>query len=218
MSEQENTYIAVDVEAAGNKLGIHSTLSIGACLVTREKKSFIDYYSSGHVFYAELRPESTAHDIEAMKVACSQLTCLYTIPKNEATPRFNHLHPDFMPEVVLSYMKKVCEDRKHAMKRFADWIKKVSPGNNKIIGITDTVFFDSGHVNLCFGKYSSEPSPFGWTGLDLDSLYRGYAKRADATLKELGLPDPRPNPHRADQDAVFLAQMSQVLLFEMMKW
>ena len=55
-------------------------------------------------------------------------------------------------------------------------------------------------------------------GLDLDSIYRGYAQRSDANLKELGVPDQREYPHRADEDAIYLAQVGRELLFEKMKW
>ena len=36
-------YIANDVESAGGKLGIHSTLSIGAAVITPEKITFEEY-------------------------------------------------------------------------------------------------------------------------------------------------------------------------------
>ena len=93
----------------------------------------------------------------------------------------------------------------------------VSKGQ-KVEGITDTVFFDSGHINLCFGININESSPFGWNGLDLSSLYQGVTGRENANLGELKVPDTRTKPHRVDHDAVFLAQITKVLLYDILRW
>ena len=49
-------YVALDVEAAGPKLGAHSILSIGCGAVVREDMSFNEYQAQGLTFYAEVRP------------------------------------------------------------------------------------------------------------------------------------------------------------------
>ena len=66
-------YIANDVESAGSRLSVHSTLSWGACVITREELGFEEYFNRRLVFYSELQPDSWLYEIEAMKVACSQL-------------------------------------------------------------------------------------------------------------------------------------------------
>ncbi|MBI2062994.1 MAG: hypothetical protein HYT61_02005 [Candidatus Yanofskybacteria bacterium] len=211
-------YIANDVESAGGKLGRHSTISIGAAVITREKITFEDYWKKGLVFYAELIPDSYCYDIEAMRVGCSQLMCIEEIKLRD--DRFDSKSLKFDPEKVLRFMAKRCEERFSAMQRFSDWIKSMKSGEEKVIGVTDTVFFDGGRIDLCFGLYDDlrSPSPYGWSGLDLDSVYRGYMRKAGASLRELGVKDERTKPHRADQDAVFLAQQGHDLLFEKMGW
>lgn len=208
-------YVVNDVEAAGNLLGVHPTLSLGACVVVRDPLSYEEYLQGGLVFYAEIQPSSLKFNLEAMRVGCSHLECLEDIRKTD--PRYDPTNREFRADLVLKRMQEVCEDPASALNRFWNWAEKI--GEEKSLeGVTDTVFFDSGHINLCFGVYTERLSPFGWTGLDLDSLYRGYTKRAGANLRELNVPDTRQKPHRADHDAVFLAQIARVLLYEKLGW
>lgn len=206
-------YIANDVEAAGTKLGYHSTLSIGSAVVPCQPIGFREYWEKGLVFYAELKPDSMKYDIEAMRVGCSQLECLEEVRLRN--PSFDTESQYFAPDLVLELMLRKCEHPVSAMKRFHAWIEKVrETSDTKVVGITDTVFFDGGRFDLLFSKYSKKKSPYGWSGLDLDSVYRGYRGDLRASLKSLGVLDERTKPHKADQDAVDLAQKSRVLLFE----
>ena len=150
-----------------------------------------------------------------MKVGCSQLVCLEEIKLKD--PRFNSTSPQFNPKEVLKLMENNCEALLYAMWRFSNWIGNINKERNKIIGVTDTVFFDGGRIDLLFGRYLEGNSPYGWSGLDLDSVYRGYMRNKSASLKTLGVPDERTKPHRADHDAVFLAQQARVLLYEKME-
>ncbi len=209
-------YIANDVESAGGKLGIHSTLSFGAAVITAEKITFADYWERGLVFYTELRPDPSAYDLEAMNVSCSQLICLEEVKLKD--PQFDSTSPQFDPTEVLRLMENNCEEPLSAMKRFNSWIKNIRNGEEKIVGVTDAVFFGGSRIDLCFGLFYQGKSPYGWSGLDLDSVYRGYVRDAQASLKNLGVPDERKKPHRADHDAVSLAQVARVLLFEKMGW
>lgn len=210
-------YIANDVESAGSRLGVHSTLSWGACVITREALSFEEYVNKGLVFYTELRPDSECYEIEAMRVGCSQLSCLERCLDGCA---YDTNSPDFRPDAVLELMQRNCERPVVAVSSFHWWVEQIKKQfkDEKVVGVTDTVFFDGGRVDALLGKYSVLPSPFGHSGLDMDSIYRGYVKRADAKLKELGVPDTRTRPHRADHDAVYLAQMARELLFNRMGW
>jgi DNA polymerase III epsilon subunit-like protein len=207
-------YITLDVEAAGHRLGHHSTLSIGAAVVSRTPRTFDEYTAAGHIFYTELKPIDRAADMEAMRIGCLHLICLED--KRRTDPRFDPEHAEFDPVAVLELLDEVGEEPEHAVQRFREWIQTVSAGR-PVVGITDTVFFDGGHINYAFGQYSEPVSPFGWAGLDLDSVYRGYAGRADASLKELDLPKPL-KLHRADHDAAYLAERARVVLYEKMGW
>ncbi len=206
-------YIALDVEAAGSRLGVHSTLSLGACVITHEGLSFAEYRERGLVYYAEIKPDSPAFNSDAMRVGCSQLQCLEEIRTTDK--RYEATSEQFSPPRVLTLMSRVCEDPRSAMRRFHAWIEKVADGR-EVVGVTDTVFFDSGRIDLCFGKFSDQPSPFGHRGLDLTSLYRGYRLDTRAKLKELAVIDWRSKPHRADEDAIYLAQIGKVLLLDIM--
>ncbi len=208
-------FITNDVEAAGHRLGFHPTLSIGACVVPRKQTSFEQAREDGLVFYAELQPFSLEHEIAAMKVGCLHLECLEEIRKYDH--RYDPTHPEFDPFLVLRLMQDACEKPEVAMRRFGKWIKEVS-GENEVEGVTDTVFFDGGHINLCFGLHQEVMSPFGWTGLDLDSLYRGFTQNPAAHLTDLGVVDSREKPHRADHDAHLLAEVARVLLYQEMQW
>lgn len=209
-------YIANDVESAGGRLGIHSTLSMGAAVITPEKIAFNEYWDRGLVFYAELRPHSSVFEIEAMRVGCSQLVCLEEIKQKDSS--FDVKSLLFSPRKVLELMMIHCEEASSAISRFSSWIEKIRNGNDKIVGVTDTVFFDGGRIDLLLSQYYNGQSPYGWSGLDMDSVFRGYMRNAYASLKTLGVPDERTKPHRADQDAVFLAQQARVLFFEKMGW
>lgn len=207
-------YIANDVEASGPRLGFHSTLSIGACVVVREEQlNFDDYVRRGLVFYAELKPRCNKFEMDAMRIGCLHLACLDDIRAQDN--RYDPTSTAFRPDLVLKRMKDMCEEPSAALERFAKWAQSFG---QEVEGVTDTVFFDSGHINLCFGTNSKTSSPFGWTGLDLDSLYRGYTGIENAKLRDLNLKDTRTKPHRADHDAVFLAQIARVLLYEKLGW
>ena len=208
--------IAIDFEAAGSRLGRQTTLSIGAVLVPRDRqRSFAEYEAAGHVFYAELKPISPSFDIKAMRVGCLHLECLDALRPTD--PRYNPEHEAFDPELVLKLLDRVGEHPKSAIERFRTWINTATDNNPNIIAITDTVIADGGHLNFNFGAFSDEPSPFGWSGLDLDSTYRGYKQRPDASLKELPVPEPV-KKHHAAHDAAQLANRANYLLHELMNW
>lgn len=211
---QPPVYIALDVEAAGHRLNHHATISIGAALVTRTARTFDQYEAAGHVFYAELKPITREFEIEAMRVGCLHLKCLEGMRAHDL--RYDPTHEKFDPRLVLDLLDRVGEDPKNAMDRFRTWIDTVRD-DHPSIGVTDTVFFDGGHISYNFGAYSEKLSPFGWSGIDLDSLYRGYMRRADASLKELTIPKPI-KAHRADHDAVFLAERTRHVLYELLNW
>jgi hypothetical protein len=212
---KNKVYIANDVEAAGHRLGIHATLSIGACVVTRESLTFDEAKEKGLVFYAELRPISVEYELEAMRIGCLHLECLDEIRKIDM--RYNPMHKDFDPKLVLDLMDASCESPRGAVQRLSEWTSWVSNGR-EVEGVTDTVFFDSGHFNLNFGLNKAERSPYEWRGLDISSMYRGLTGNPDARLSGLGVNDDRQKPHRADHDAHYVAKITSKLIYERLRW
>jgi hypothetical protein len=212
---KNKVYIANDVEAAGHRLGIHTTLSIGACVVTREPLTFDEASDKRLVFYAELRPISAEYEFKAMKKGCLHLECLDEIRKVDS--RYNPEHKDFDPKLVLELMDANCESPRGAVQRLSEWTSWVSNGG-EVEGVVDTVFFDSGHYNLNFGLNIASRSPYKWNGLDIGSMYRGMTGNPDARLSGLGVNDDRQKPHRADHDAHYIAKVTSKLIYEKLRW
>jgi len=90
-------------------------------------------------------------------------------------------------------------------------------GNKVVIPVTDTVFFDSPHVSAWIGASGVPGSLLGYSGRDLKSMYQGYTGRKNARLKELRV-DKNEQPHKADADAVELAQKTNLLVYEKLGW
>ncbi len=209
---KEVLYVAFDVEAAGPRLGVHSLLSVGACALTRECLDFDEYQARGLLFYTELKPTVLEFDTGAMRVGCLHLCCLEEQRLIDA--RFDPTHVQFDPALVLRHMTHVCEEPRTAAARFCLWLERMRE-DRSVIPLTDTVYFDSGHINLWLHAYGT--SPLGHGGRDLHSIYQGFVGRSNAWLGELPVPH-NEQPHRADHDAVELAQKGRVLLFEKLGW
>jgi hypothetical protein len=210
--KKEVLYVAFDVEAAGPRLGVDSTLSVGACAVVHEALGYDEYLARGLVFYTELKPMAPGFDPKAMRVGCSQLVALSE--RRHESAHFDPTSRCFDPRAVLEHLAASGERPDAAAARFRTWLKSLAAGC-AVIPLTDTVFFDSGHVNLWLGPRGG--SPLGHSGRDLKSIYIGYAGRNTARLRDIRVPRNR-KPHRADYDAVELAQKAGVLLFEKMGW
>ncbi|MEK7628309.1 MAG: hypothetical protein AAB421_02745 [Patescibacteria group bacterium] len=210
----ETVYIALDVETTGSRLGVDSMLSIGACVVPREPKSYEDMVREGFVFYEELKPTSFEYIPAAIRVGASELDALKSCSH---IPRMFPKNPFFEPREAIRYLQDVCTYPPTAMRRFAKWIEDMGRFK-RIEPVVDTVFFDSGWINLAFGVHLGVESPFGYSGLDLDSLWRGATGKEKARLKEIGLVDDRKRPHKADEDAAFLAKIAQRVLYEKYQW
>lgn len=208
-------FVANDIESGGPKLGVHPTLSIGAAVVVREEMPFEEYFKRGLVFYSEMIPDSFVYDEESMRIGCLHLDCLEEAKRSD--PRYDARSREFNSRAVLKLMEERCESPVETVARLHKWLSSFAKGE-EIVGVTDTVFFDSGRLDLLFGIYSPKPSPYGWRGRDLTSLYQGWAGDPNARLKSVGVADERKRPHRADEDAVHLAQITRELLFERLGW
>ncbi len=211
----DRVFIALDVEAAGDCLGLSPTISIGACVVTREDFGpFATHEQWGKTFYTELKikADPCGVDSEAMRVGCSELKCLETLRKH---PFFDTSNEAFNPTLVIKVLQELGEDPAAALKRFNAWLARVA-GGRMIVGVTDAMPFDAAHVGLLFGLQGYR-SPFGWKGYHLPSMYEGHTGNQASRIKEL-VPDTREKPHRADHDAHYLAQLTRELFFNRLHW
>lgn len=205
------TYIANDIECSGGVVGTHSVLSWGACVVTsQEEMSHDEYVKNGMTFYTEFQPLTHNYEIEAMRVGCVGLRCLTDMDSN---PRHNPISKQFDPESVLQVLSNCGETVQNGVNRFVDWVNAIRKEDTKIVPVVDTVFYDSGFIQHIFG-IAERSSPYGWSGLDLDSLYRGYSRDMSGNLRELGIIDNRRTKHNALDDAMFLADMARELIFK----
>ncbi len=205
-------YIANDVETAGPLLGVHSMLSLGACVILPHEFPFDELVRRGRLFYAEFKPISREFTESAMRIGCLGLHC---IAKNGLTgdSRYDPTSPEFEPYRILELLNDVGEDPKAGMEQFIEWVGTQCMGYEEVIGVTDTVFFDAGQISYYCNCLAGSPLPYGWGGIDLDSLYRGYDKCMDSSLKRLGILDDRRIAHGADYDAAFLAKIGRELIF-----
>lgn len=81
-------FVSVDIETSGPVPGLFSLLSIGACLV----------HAPDVRFYAELKPDCTGFDPEALAVTGFNLQALATTGIAPRTPCFSYpprSHPTF---------------------------------------------------------------------------------------------------------------------------
>ena len=54
-------------------------------------------------------------------------------------------------------------------------------------------------------------NPFGYKGKSLTELYQGVVGNLDANLRDLGIEDTRNPPHNALEDAIFQAQLAEIV-------
>jgi len=190
----------------------HSTLSLGACVVTRNQYRFDDLDLPNLVFYAEMKPDSLEYEEDALRVGCSQLQCLEKVATK--APAYNCHSPEFNGGVTLQLIREVALTPAQAMVAFADWLRFQCQhgrhGDFRLVPVVDTLFFDPSRFALLADRHLGH-NPFGWYGIELHSLVRGrYGE--ETTLTDL-VPDDRAKPHRADHDAAYLARIAAKLLF-----
>lgn len=204
-------YIANDVECAGPMVGRHSVISWGACLVTPKRLSGEERIAQGLTFYAELKPHSHEYSHEAMKVACLGLSCL----KDKGDdPRYNPKAREFSPIDVLCLLDEKGDTVADAIARFRKWVSffAARDTDTSIVPVVDTTFFDPPFIQHLFSVTGEKPI-YRWNGIDLRSLYAGYARDMNAGISELGMKDTRVTPHCALDDAIFIAQIAGELIF-----
>lgn len=202
-------YIANDIECAGSMLGVHSALSWGACIVTAEEISRDEKIRRGLTFYVEFKPQSNYYELEAMRVGCVGLRCIENMLNDS---RYDTTSQQFEPQLVLNALAESGETVQTGVERFMKWLNTLTDENTKIIPVINTAFFDSCFIKYLFGIAKIQ-SPYGWSGIDLDSLYKGYTKNIDNKLNELGIVDNRQIAHCALDDSILIADIARELIF-----
>jgi ribonuclease T len=196
----EKKYISVDVETSGRTPGKYSMLSLGACVVGDTSKQF----------YRELKPISSRYDIHAMRVSCQGLHCLKPLKR---LPRYNPNHSRFSPEAVLDVLCDEGKTPSKVMTDFAQWILDVTQGY-KPVELAAPIKFDGMFTAWYFDNFFNRKNPFGHSGEDLGSLYRGGVSDRNARIEELGFRK-QDLPHNALEDAIIQAQEAEIVLANM---
>jgi hypothetical protein len=209
-------YIYMDIEGAGPALAFHSVLSWAACAVTPEPYTKLGLQKRGLLFYDELRPTSSAYEMEAMRVGCLGLRCLELLRVN---PEYDPSSSVFRPELVLKILEKMGTSPVIAVEKLHGWIESVVPVGFRPELVTDTVIYDASQINYYFSIFGSSlpRNPFGHSGLDIDSYCRGLSQSRSASLRQLGIVDDRVVPHCAEDDAIYGAKLARELLFRRSK-
>jgi len=215
-------YIAVDVEASGPTPARYSILSLGACVVGDTQKRF----------YRELQPkQSYSHPLrewipnlfnneEAMRVGCLGLKCISELKKKK---KFNPKRQEFEPREVLKLLLEIGVPPGKAMEEFKDWVLEHSKGKKPILA-SDCIAFDGMWVHDYFGtqyvgnsgRYSIE-NPFEYGGVDINSMYRGFAQDMDQGIKQSEFWQGGKLSHNALEDAIQQAEAMQRMLEAMRK-
>jgi len=192
MKKLSKKYISVDIEASGKYPWRSSMLSLGACVVGETENNF----------YSELKPITRKYDLENFRIGASSLNCL----KNYDFNNFN-------PEEVLDILEQKGEDASFSMEKFYRWINKNTPEHKPVLCATP-IKFDGIFVSYYFDKFVGF-DPFGHSGEDIQSIFRGNVKDLKVDLEELGLREKGELRHNALEDAIQQAKEFYVTLTHM---
>ena len=200
-------YFSVDVEASGRSPGKYSMLSFGACVVGDISKTF----------YKELKPISNNFITEAMKIGCLGLKGLemYQNDIKSYLAVYNPKSEKFRPGMVLQKLREIGEEPRTVMKDFAGWILENSKGYKPVI-CAAPIIFDGGFITYYFDNFYEGENPFEHSGEDINSMYRGYKKDVNASIKDLNLRNVNGLSHNALEDAIQQAKEFERVL-ELMK-
>ena len=169
----QKKYISVDVETSGKTPGKYSMLSLGACVVGDTSRQF----------YAELKPLNDNFIDAAMRIACLGLNCLDGMKHID---KYNPERENFNPSLALNVLKEKGEEPKVVIPRFNDWVNSTAIGYRPIIAAAP-IIFDGMFVSWYFDNFFEGENPFGHSGEDISSMYRGSVKNIYSSIKDLGL-------------------------------
>jgi ribonuclease T len=176
-------YISVDIESSGNTPGKYSMLSLGACIVGNTEVQF----------YREIKPLNMNYILEAMKISSLGLSFI------EEDERFNPKSNKFSPKQVLQTLWERAPSPSQVMSDFASWIIENTKGFRAVEASAPSRF-DGMFTSWYFGNFYDEESPLGFSGEDINSMYRGFKKDINAHIKQIKIPFK--HSHSALDDAI----------------
>lgn len=165
-------FVSVDIETSGPVPGLFSLLSIGACLV----------HAPDVRFYAELKPECTGFDPEALAVTGFDLQALATTGIAPAD----------------------------AMLQLSTWLTSHLQPSQKPVFTGLNAPFDWSFINYYFHKYTGN-NPFGFSALDIKAYFMGatgctWSETKSSMMTQRLSAKGRPS-HNALDDALFQAEL-----------
>jgi hypothetical protein len=193
----EKKYISFDIEASGPTPGRYSMLSLGACVVGDTSKQF----------YREIKPISQNFIVEAMQVSSKGLRCLDELKHLD---EYNFESDMFNPLKVLEVLYKKGEEPGKVMGDYADWVREHTAGFRPIEAAAP-IKFDSMFSTWYFDNFYDGENPLGYSGEDINSMYRGVVGDINAHIEQLGLRG-EDLPHNALEDAIIQAREFEEVL------
>lgn len=189
----DKKYISFDIESTGPTPGRYSMIAIGACIVGDTPVQF----------YREIRPLNMNLVPEAMKVSALGLRCL-----DKSDDELNPKSERFNPGKVLEALAKKGDSPEKVMADYAEWIKANTAGFRPVEAAAP-IKFDGMFTAWYFDNFYSGENPFGHSGEDMNSVYRGVRKDINASMRDLNMRGKSGLLHNALDDAV-----QQALEFE----
>jgi hypothetical protein len=180
MDQLKKRYVSVDIESSGQYPWNSSMLSLGACIVGDIENNF----------YVELKPTTNEYLLDNFKIGASSLNCLkdYNLEKLD-------------PKEVLEILKEKGQNPKEAIPNFVNWVLSSTKGSWPILAASP-IIFDGCFVNYYINHFHNGENPFGYTGEDINSMFRGSIKNIGANIRDLKLREKQGLRHNALEDAI----------------
>lgn len=193
----EKKYVSFDIESSGSTPGKYSMLSLGACIVG----------DTSTQFYREIKPINRNLIVPAMQVSAKGLRCLDNL---KGRCEFNPESNKFNPHKVLDVLYEKGDTPEKVMREYAVWVREVTKGF-KPVEAAAPIKFDGMFTSWYFDNFYEEENPFGHSGEDINSMYRGVMRDINTHTAQLGI---RGNdlPHNALEDAIIQAREFEKVL------
>ncbi|MFH1174997.1 MAG: hypothetical protein V1725_07735 [archaeon] len=158
-------------------------------------------------FYVEFMPISRNFLPKAMRIGSLGLHCLQ---KRKMISFYNPESKLFHPEYVLDVLEEEGTSPEQAMADYAAWVERVTEGYRPVEAAAP-IKFDGMFTTWYFDNFLGR-NPFGHSGEDMSSFYRGVMRNVKARLHDIGVKDVRKQPHNALDDAVQQAKEFEKIL------